>query len=157
MSPIVRSTSPQDPSAGLGQSDDGGSRALKAVDRAGRALRDWSWASAVERGRALDGAVDRLSGHAEATARLMTRETGKPIVEARPELARGVAILGCHAQATLDPGGETFPAAHGRSILLARCWRCGIVGLLTPWNCPVATPPWRLAPAPTGGNAGGRQ
>jgi aldehyde dehydrogenase (NAD+) len=80
------------------------------------------------------------------------REVGKPITEARGELARAVAILRFYAQVALDPDGESFPPADGRSLLLTRREPRGVVGLITPWNFPVAIPLWKLAPALAYGN-----
>ena len=80
------------------------------------------------------------------------REVGKPITEARGELARAVAILRFYAQVALDPDGESFPPSDGRSLLLTRREPRGVVGLITPWNFPVAIPLWKLAPALAYGN-----
>ena len=80
------------------------------------------------------------------------REVGKPITEARGEVARAVAILRFYAQVALDPDGESFPPSDGRSLLLTRREPRGVVGLITPWNFPVAIPLWKLAPALAYGN-----
>jgi aldehyde dehydrogenase (NAD+) len=80
------------------------------------------------------------------------REVGKPITEARGELARAVAILRFYAQVALDPDGESFPPSDGRSLLVTRREPRGVVGLITPWNFPVAIPLWKLAPALAYGN-----
>ncbi len=58
------------------------------------------------------------------------------MLEARGEVARTAAILRYHAQAALDPDGETFPSGDGRSLLMARRRPRGVVGLITPWNFP---------------------
>ncbi len=50
----------------------------------------------------------------------MVREVGKPVTEARGEVARGVAILRYYAQAALAPDGETLPASEPDQLLLAR-------------------------------------
>ena len=84
---------------------------------------------------------------------LVCREVGKPIVEARGEVARTAAILRYHAQAALDPDGETYPPGDGRSLLMSRRRPRGVVGLITPWNFPLAIPAWKLAPALAYGNA----
>ena len=52
------------------------------------------------------------------------------MLEARGEVARTAAILRYHAQAALDPDGDTFPSGDGRSLLLARRHPRGVVG---PW------------------------
>ena len=85
-------------------------------------------------------------------ADLICREVGKPIVEARGEVARTAAILRYHAAAALDPDGETYPPSDGRSLVMARRRPRGVVGLITPWNFPLAIPAWKLAPALAYGN-----
>jgi aldehyde dehydrogenase (NAD+) len=65
---------------------------------------------------------------------------------------RGVRILRYHAQAALDPDGETYPAAGG-TLLMSRRRPHGVAGLITPWNFPVAIPLWKAAPALAYGNA----
>jgi aldehyde dehydrogenase (NAD+) len=73
-----------------------------------------------DRGRpreALRWAADRLEVEAGELASLICREVGKPIAEARGEVARSAAILRFHAAAALDPEGASFPA--GRRPLAA--------------------------------------
>ncbi len=62
------------------------------------------------------------------------------------------AILRYQAQAALDPDGDTYPSADGRSLLMSRRRPRGVVGLITPWNFPIAIPAWKLAPALAYGN-----
>ena len=85
-------------------------------------------------------------------ASLICREVGKPIAEARGEVARSAAILRFHAAAALDPEGASYPPADGRSLLFTRQVPRGVVGLITPWNFPLAIPLWKLAPALAYGN-----
>jgi aldehyde dehydrogenase (NAD+) len=88
-----------------------------------------------------------------ALADLVVREVGKPRTEAVGEVDRAVSILRYYAQAAFDADGETYPAVDGRSWLLARRRPRGVVGLITPWNFPIAIPIWKLAPALAWGNA----
>src|ERR1700722_15380651 len=92
------------------------------------------------------------SGSRPAPA-VVAREGGKPVSEARGEVARGVAILRYYAQAALLPDGETIPAAAADQLLLARHVPVGVAALLTPWNFPVAIPLWKAAPSLAFGNA----
>ena len=105
-------------------------------------------ARAVTLARAAD-AVERAAGD---LADLVVREVGKPVTEARGEVARAVAILRYHAQQALDPVGETFGAAGAVLSFTTRRPR-GIAGLVTPWNFPLAIPLWKAAPALAAGNA----
>lgn len=149
----VRSVSPHDPSDVVGEwPESSGKDVEAAVTAARRILPAWRRAPAPERAALLEAAARRLEGAAEEVAELTVREVGKPLTEARAEVARTVAILRYYAQAALDPEGQTLPAADGRSWLLARRRPRGVVALITPWNFPLAIPAWKLAPALAWGN-----
>jgi alpha-ketoglutaric semialdehyde dehydrogenase len=149
----IRSTSPQRPGDVVGEWPDSGSAGVAgAVDRASAALATWSHATAFERSRSLGEAATRLRGAADDIAALMVREVGKPIAESSAEVARAVAILEFYAQAALDAEGEVLPPSLPGALLLARRRPRGVVGLITPWNFPVAIPVWKAAPALAWGN-----
>src|SRR6478736_99181 len=130
----------------------GGIEVDQAVERAAAAARGYARSPAAARGAGLAAVADALEARSQELATLVVREVGKPITEARGELARAVAILRFYAQVALDPDGESFPPADGRSLLLTRREPRGVVGLITPWNFPVAIPLWKLAPALAYGN-----
>jgi aldehyde dehydrogenase (NAD+) len=131
----------------------GGIEVDRAVQRAAGAARAFAATPAAVRGDALRRAADALELQAAALTDLVVREVGKPLTEARGELARAVAILRFYAQVALDPDGESYPPSDGRSLLLTRRVSRGVAGLITPWNFPVAIPVWKLAPALAYGNA----
>jgi alpha-ketoglutaric semialdehyde dehydrogenase len=131
----------------------GGIEVDQAVARGGAAAPGWSRTPAPARGAALAAVADSLEAGAAELVALTVREVGKPLTEARGELARAVAILRFYAQVALDPDGETFPPSDGRSLLLTQRVPRGVVGLITPWNFPLAIPLWKLAPALVYGNA----
>src|SRR5204863_8356166 len=122
-----------------------------AIERGRAAMEEWRGATAFERSRALRDAAARLAAAAEEMAALMVREVGKPITESRAEFARAVAILEFYAQAALDPEGDVLPPSAPGSMLVTRRRPRGVVGLITPWNFPVAIPVRKLAPAPAWG------
>jgi alpha-ketoglutaric semialdehyde dehydrogenase len=150
----ISSTNPADPADVIGTFVPGGGidvdRALRAAAAAAPA---WAGAAGQARADALARVAARVETRSEELAQLVCREVGKPIVEARGEAARTAAILRYHAQAALDPDGEAYPPGDGRSLLLARRRPRGVVGLITPWNFPLAIPAWKLAPALAYGNA----
>lgn len=150
----MRSRSPQDPADIVGEWPDGGAAAAERAIARARATQPW-WAalSAHERSGALGAAAERVAADAGTLAGLMVREVGKPADEAATEVQRTIAILRYYAQAAFDADGETFPAVDGRSWLFARHRPRGVVGLITPWNFPVAIPVWKAAPALAWGNA----
>jgi acyl-CoA reductase-like NAD-dependent aldehyde dehydrogenase len=127
----------------------------RAGERARKAGAAWSSVSAAERAEALMGAAQSLAASAEEVADLTMREVGKPIVEARMEVQRGVRILRFHAEAALLPDGDThprIPPAPSGTLTMSRRRPRGVAGLITPWNFPVAIPLWKAAPALAYGN-----
>ncbi|MGN6377774.1 MAG: aldehyde dehydrogenase family protein [Gaiellales bacterium] len=148
----IVSRNPADPSDRVAEATpSGGIDVDRAVSAAAAAA--WGRTPAHVRGDALMRAADAVEREAARLADLVCREVGKPIVEARGEVARTATILRYHAGACLDADGETYPAADGHSLLMARRRPRGVVGLITPWNFPVAIPAWKLAPALAYGNA----
>ena len=150
----ISSTNPADPADVVGVfAPSGGIDVDRAVTGAAAAAAGWAGAPGQARADALIRVAARVDASADDLAALVCREVGKPIVEARGEVARTAAILRYHAQAALDPDGETYPPADGRSLLMTRRRPRGVVGLITPWNFPLAIPAWKLAPALAHGNA----
>jgi aldehyde dehydrogenase (NAD+) len=124
----------------------------KAVDRARAAQHGWSGGPAASRASALSDAADCVAGASGELTDLMVRETGKPLGEARGEVARAVAILRYFAQQVYDPMGELHePSSSGLLYTFRR--PLGVAGLITPWNFPLAIPLWKAAPALAFGNA----
>jgi aldehyde dehydrogenase (NAD+) len=122
-----------------------------AADRARAAQRGWA-ESASARSAALDAAAGAVAAAAGELADLMVREVGKPIGEARGEVARSVSILRYYAQQVFDPIGQMH-APSGRGLLYSVRRPRGLAGLITPWNFPLAIPLWKAAPALAFGNA----
>jgi aldehyde dehydrogenase (NAD+) len=122
-----------------------------AVAAAVGAQRPWA-ESAPERAAALHDFADALAAR-EGLAELITREVGKPIVEARAEVARAVAIFRYYAQAAFDPVGEIYPGSARGARVLVRREPLGVVLAVCPWNFPLAIPLWKAAPALAYGNA----
>ena len=148
------SVNPHDPADVLGEWQPAGpAGADAAVSRATAAAAIWRDTPGPARAKALSDAAAALEQRAAEITALVVREVGKPLSEARGEVARGVAILRYYAQAALLPDGETIPAAAADQLLLARHVPVGVTALLTPWNFPVAIPLWKAAPSLAYGNA----
>jgi acyl-CoA reductase-like NAD-dependent aldehyde dehydrogenase len=94
-----------------------------------------------------------LQGRQEELAQLMAREVGKPITEARGEAARAVVILRYYAGEAVRESGEVVPSQLPETLQFSVRVPLGVVGLVTPWNFPVAIPLWKAAPALAFGNA----
>jgi aldehyde dehydrogenase (NAD+) len=124
-----------------------------AAVAARRAGRHWASLADTARADALARCANALERGAAALAQLVSREVGKPIIEAEGEVARGVAILRYHAQTALMSTGEVFGGPGGGALSYAVRRPRGVAGLITPWNFPVAIPLWKAAPALASGNA----
>ncbi|WP_405095955.1 aldehyde dehydrogenase family protein [Micromonospora sp. NBC_01412] len=157
MSELIRSCSPQRPTELVAERAAVAPdqvRALAALARTAQA--GWCREPAAGRAAALRAAADRLRERADVLADLIVREVGKPVGEARAEVARGAAILDYYAQACLAATGELLPPslpADQPGLLYTERRPRGVAGLLTPWNFPLAIPLWKAAPALATGNA----
>jgi aldehyde dehydrogenase (NAD+) len=119
--------------------------------RARGAQRGWADLGALGRAAKLSAAADRIA--ADGTlADLIVSDVGKPVGEARAEVARAAAILRYAASLATQATGEVFEDATGAHVRVVRAPR-GVALLITPWNFPIAIPTWKLAPALQAGNA----
>lgn len=147
------SCSPQDPDDVLGSVQLVDPAVVpEIVDRARHAQAQWAALPAAMRANALSRAAERVEKASVELIDLGIREVGKPRSEMAAEVARGVAILRYYAQQVLDPDGSTLPSPDGHSWLMTRRRPHGVVGLITPWNFPLAIPLWKAAPALAYGN-----
>lgn len=121
--------------------------ARHAIDAASRALPDWSAKTAKERAAILRRWFDLVTAEAESLAQLMTTEQGKPIAEARAEVAYGAAFIEWFAEEAKRAYGRTIPttAASKRYITIKQ--PIGVVAAIAPWNFPIAMITRKVAPA----------
>lgn len=124
-----------------------------AFSAAAQAQPSWGAVSAQERSRILRDAADMVDESTDELARILTADMGKAIRDARLEVARGADILRYFAGEILQADGETFPSDDPSILLMTMSEPVGVVGVITPWNFPVAIPLWKLAPALGFGNA----
>lgn len=96
--------------------------------------------------------ASRIAERAEELAQAVCREVGKPIGEARGEVARCEMILRYFAGEAVRECGDVIPAQVGGSLQFSLRQPLGVVGLVTPWNFPLAIPIWKAAPALAFGN-----
>ncbi|MGI5403670.1 aldehyde dehydrogenase family protein [Streptomyces sp. CA-135486] len=127
--------------------------AVDAVERARAAQPGWLMGGAAARSAALTAVATGIEAAADELAELAVREVGKPLAEARAEVARTAAIWRYYAQAPYEPTGAVHEPAAGSGLLLTRRRPHGVAGLITPWNFPFAIPSWKAAPALAVGNA----
>ncbi|HEX6972288.1 MAG TPA: aldehyde dehydrogenase family protein, partial [Limnochordia bacterium] len=123
-----------------------------AIAAAADAFPRWRAMPMPARGAILYKAADLLEARLDEVARALTQEEGKTFAESRGETARGVSILRYFAAEAMQPVGEVYPSASASTFLYTTRQPLGVVGLITPWNFPVAIPLWKLAPALVYGN-----
>ncbi|WP_175639324.1 alpha-ketoglutaric semialdehyde dehydrogenase GucD [Metabacillus schmidteae] len=124
----------------------------EAVNAAHNAKKGWRKLGQVARGQLLYKVADILEENLEDIAVTMTREMGKTLPEAKGETARGVAILRYYAGEGMRSEGDTIPSTDPEALMFTRRTPLGVVGVITPWNFPVAIPIWKIAPALVYGN-----
>lgn len=90
--------------------------------------------------------------NAEAIAQLESRNIGKPISDARDEVALGARIFEYYAGAVTKFGGQTLPVSRGGFDFTLR-QPMGVVAAIVPWNFPFPIACWKVAPALAAGNA----
>ncbi|MEV4442331.1 aldehyde dehydrogenase family protein [Streptomyces sp. NPDC049577] len=147
------SRNPADPTDVLAEFTAPGPAAVAAaVERARAAQPGWLAGGAAARSAALTAIAAAVEAAAGELAGLAVREVGKPVAEARAEVARTVAIWRYYAQAPYEAVGAVHEPAGGPGLLLTRRRPHGVAGLITPWNFPFAIPSWKAAPALATGN-----
>lgn len=124
----------------------------QAVDAARRACPAWRDTPPPVRGKHVMRAAQIMAEEKEELARLLTREEGKTVSEALGEILRTVNILEYTAGEARRLTGETLPSELPKNLVYTLRQPLGVVGLVTPWNFPVAVPVWKIAPALVCGN-----
>src|SRR5260370_5661657 len=107
----------------------------------------------VARGRILGKASQILETRKAELAELLTREEGKTLVESAGEVQRAIDIFRFFSGLSYTLGGQTLPHDLPGNLLFTVRQPLGVVGLITPWNFPIAIPAWKMAPALVCGNA----
>lgn len=123
-----------------------------AIAAAKEAFPAWKKLTAPQRGAYLQRAAQILKEEAKAIGRDLTREEGKTLAEGIGETLRAAAILEFFAGEGFQPAGEVIPSADRGTFLYTTRMPHGPVGLITPWNFPIAIPAWKMAPALIYGN-----
>lgn len=123
-----------------------------AVEAARAAFSAWSTTTPQVRFDALDKIGNELLARKDELGALLAREEGKTRSEAVAEVARAGGIFKFFAGECLRLSGETLPSVRvGVTVDIVR-EPVGVVGLITPWNFPIAIPAWKIAPALAYGN-----
>ncbi len=123
-----------------------------AITAAQRAFPAWRATPAPERGEIILRAALLLDQHREELSRLLTREMGKVLKEARGDLQTAIDFGKFVAAAGRRAEGETVPSGLRDKMCLTLREPIGVVGIITPWNFPLAIPAWKTFPALVAGN-----
>jgi len=123
-----------------------------AIAAAVAAFPAWSVATPQARFDALDRIGSEIIARKDELGTLLAREEGKTRAEGIGEAGRAGAIFKFFAGEALRTGGELLPSVRpGVTVEITR-EPVGVVGIITPWNFPIAIPAWKIAPALAWGN-----
>ncbi len=131
------------PRAGVDEVDE-------AVARAKQAFPAWRAVSPGDRSTLLRALADGIEAAAEDLAVLEARNAGKPIGDARGEIAMVVECFRYYSAGPERLLGQTIPVAGGIDMTFRE--PLGVVGLIVPWNFPLVISSWKTAPALAAGN-----
>src|SRR6188508_3009944 len=126
--------------------------AERAVAAARQAFGKWSLSNPQERFDILDRAGSEILARKEELGKQLAREMGKPLADAMGEAGRAGAIFEYFAGEAVRIRGDKLDSVRpGVEVDVTR-EPVGIVGMITPWNFPLAIPAWKIAPALAYGN-----
>jgi acyl-CoA reductase-like NAD-dependent aldehyde dehydrogenase len=131
------------PRAGVEQTDE-------AVARARGAYPAWRALAPGDRAEKLRALVAAMEAAHEELSVLEARNAGKPINSSRGEIGMAIATIRYYSGAPERLLGDTIPVAGGQVFTFRE--PMGVVGLITPWNFPLAIACWKMGPALAAGN-----
>ncbi|KIC09722.1 aldehyde dehydrogenase [Leisingera sp. ANG-M1] len=126
--------------------------AEQAVAAAAEAFPRWAAASPQFRADTLDRAGSLILARKGELGRVLAREEGKTLAEATGEAVRAGQLFKFYAGEALRLAGEAIDSIRSGVDVEVRREPLGVIGLITPWNFPIAIPAWKAAPALAFGN-----
>lgn len=124
----------------------------QAIEAASQALPAWSRSAVQQRSDLLDKIGNEILARKEELGELVSREEGKTLPEGIGEAMRAGQVFKYFAGEALRLGGEALDSVRpGVEVSVSRS-PVGVVGLILPWNFPIAIPAWKVAPALAYGN-----
>ena len=126
--------------------------AVRAIEAARNALDGWASTPAPQRAAILFKALQLMEERGDELARSITTEEGKPIGDAMGEVKRSMNITEYAAGEGRRLFGNTTPSELPNTVAYTSRRPLGVVGIITPWNFPLAIPAWKIAPALICGN-----
>jgi aldehyde dehydrogenase (NAD+) len=125
----------------------------RAVEAAEKGFRVWSEVPAPRRAEVLFRAARILQERKEELAILMTKEMGKVLPETRGDVQEAIDITIYAAGEGRRMFGETTTSELKDKFCMTILRPIGVVGMITPWNFPIAIPSWKIMPALIAGNS----
>ncbi|CAN7754033.1 NAD-dependent succinate-semialdehyde dehydrogenase [Cupriavidus necator] len=119
----------------------------RAIAAAEHAFARWRLRTADDRARILRRWYEMMIAHQEDLAQLMTAEQGKPLAEARAEIASAASYAEWFAEEARRAYGETIPSPWADKRIVVTREPVGVCAAITPWNFPVAMIARKVAPA----------
>ncbi len=123
-----------------------------AIAAAKAAFPAWSRSGILERHTILKKAGDEILARKDELGALLAREEGKTLPEAIGETIRAAQIFEFFAGEALRLAGEVLPSVRPNIGVEIPREPLGVIGIITPWNFPIAIPAWKIAPALCYGN-----
>ena len=127
--------------------DASGEDVWRAIDQAATAFPKWARTPAIERGRILRRIHDLMTERRENLARVVTQENGKPLEEAKREVAFATGYFSWFAEEARRVHGEIVSPPVAEKRLWVMKQPMGVVGAITPWNFPATMVTRKIAPA----------
>ncbi|WP_337017020.1 NAD-dependent succinate-semialdehyde dehydrogenase [Oceanobacillus massiliensis] len=121
--------------------------AIAAVDAASESLKEWSERTAYERSELLLRWHELINEEMEDLARTMTMEQGKPLKEAKGEIAYANSFISWYAEEGKRVYGKTIPASARNKRIVVQKQPVGVIAAITPWNFPAAMITRKVGPA----------
>ena len=126
---------------------------LAAIDAAKHAFRHWSVSTPQQRFDALNKISAEILARKDELGQLLSREEGKTLPEGIGEVTRAGQIFAFFAGEALRLSGEKVPSVRPSVDVEVTREPLGVIGIICPWNFPIAIPAWKIAPALCYGNS----
>jgi len=124
-----------------------GAETRRAIEAAARAQPAWAARTAKDRAGVLRRLADSMHAHVDDLATIMTAEQGKPLAEAKGEIAYAASFIEWFAEEGKRAYGDIIPTFRADSRLLVLRQPVGVAAAITPWNFPAAMITRKLGPA----------
>ena len=127
--------------------DLGRAETARAIDAAQKAMKDWAARTGKERAAVLRKWFDLMMANQDDLGKILTAEMGKPLAEAKGEVAYGASFIEWFAEEAKRVYGETIPGHQRDKRITVIKQPIGVVGSITPWNFPNAMIARKVGPA----------